>query len=144
MRDALHFLVSSDIPAQHKRILIEVVAQAMRDDDAAALRCAALLEIDAAAWQPHEATTIQLFLQGKIARTWQHADEILMRLATELHRKPANVRTKATELGFGMGVDYRLAQEHVRSQAQREAEREAEREAGREAEREAEREAGRE
>jgi len=112
MRDALHYLVTSDTPAHHKKILIELVVQAMRDDETAVRSHAESQEVDAA-WQPHEATAIQLFLQGRIARNWQHADEILMRLAAQLHRKPANVRSKATELGFGAGVDYRLAQQQV-------------------------------
>lgn len=109
MRGALHFLMHSDIPAQHKRVLIEVVAQAMRDADTAARESA--LEPPDAEWQPHEATALQAFLEGKNARSWQHADETLMRLATELHRRPHSVRLKATELGLGAGVDYGLAQQ---------------------------------
>jgi hypothetical protein len=112
MRDALHYLVTSDTPPQHKRILIQLVVEAMRDDETAVRHSASAPEVDAN-WQPHEAKAIELFLQGRIARNWQHADEILMRLAAQLHRKPAQVRTKATELGFGAGVDYRLSQQQV-------------------------------
>jgi hypothetical protein len=116
LRAALHYLAASDTPAQHKKLLIEVVVQAMRADEAAA-RYAALQETDTE-WQPHEAKAVEVFLQGRVARNWQHADEILMRLATQLHRKPANVRKKATEMGFGAGVDYRLAQGHAVTEGQ--------------------------
>ncbi len=35
-------------------------------------------------------------LHGQTARSWQHADECVMRaLATRLHRDPASVRRKA-------------------------------------------------
>ncbi len=109
LHDVLRFLVVSDMPAEHKRILIDVVTQALRDDAEALRDQEALQKADAVEWQAHEVAALETFLQGKIARSWQHADEILMRIATELHRQPANVRSKATELGFGAGVDYRVA-----------------------------------
>lgn len=109
LNEALRFLVVSDMPAEYKRTLIDVVTQALRDDEVAHRQREAVQKADAAEWQPHEVSKLETFLQGKIARSWQHADEILMRIATELHRQPANVRSKATELGFGAGVDYRVA-----------------------------------
>jgi hypothetical protein len=118
MRELLQYLLTSDTPAQHKRILIELVVQAMRDDETAVRRDSSQQDT-VADWQPHEAKAIELFLQGRIARNWQHADEILMRLAAQLHRKPAQVRSKATELGFGAGVDYRLSLEHVAAEGNR-------------------------
>jgi hypothetical protein len=79
----------SDMPARHKRLLIGVVVQAMRDADKAARESA--LEPPDAEWQPHEATTLQFFLEGKNACSWQHADETPMRLAAELHRRPQRI-----------------------------------------------------
>src|SRR6185369_5317508 len=108
LRETLQFLVVSDMPAQHKRILMELVTQALRSGDAEARRIEAVQSIGEQ-WQPHETQAVEAFLQGKVARSWQHADEVLMRLSGELHRQPGEVRRKATELGFGMGVDYRLA-----------------------------------
>lgn len=108
LRETLQFLVASDMPAQHKRILMELVTQALRSGEAEVRRIDAVQK-RGEQWQPHETQVVESFLQGKVARSWQHADEVLMRLAGELHREPGEVRRKATELGFGIGVDYRLA-----------------------------------
>jgi hypothetical protein len=104
---ALRFIVTSDMPAEHKATLIEVVTQALRDGEAFELHreAAALTQSQ---WQEHEIAELKSFLQGRTARSWQHADECVMRLSAQLHRDPDSVRNKATELGLGMAVDYRL------------------------------------
>lgn len=112
LREALQFLIGSDLPAQHKRVLVEAVTQALRAGRSA--------EIDLEAkkptpqeWLPQETERIAAFLHEKVAGSWQHADEILIGLAGELRRAPDDVRRKAIELGFGVGVDYRLAKRHA-------------------------------
>lgn len=108
MRETLQFLIGSDMPAQHKSILIEAVTQALKTQQAEENRVAALKNV-IQEWEPPETKIVADFLDKKLARSWQHADEIVMRLAGELHRDPGDVRQKAIELGFGGGVDYRLA-----------------------------------
>lgn len=107
MRETLNFVIISAIPAQHKRILIDAVVEAMRKQESerhlAATRC------DYEPWLPHEIESAKVFLTGRVARSWQHADEIVMRLADQLHRNAADVRTKSIELGFGVSVDFRQA-----------------------------------
>jgi hypothetical protein len=44
---------------------------------------------------------------------WQNADELVMGLAAKLNRSPNEIKAKAKELGFGVGVDYRLARASV-------------------------------
>jgi hypothetical protein len=107
---ALHFVVGSSMPAEHKAVIIEVLTQALRAGEAAlALQQAA--EPAVKSWLPHETAHLQTSLQGRVANSWQHADEMLMRLAAQLHRRANDVRAKATELGLGAGVDYRVARE---------------------------------
>ena len=112
---ALRFVIGDDTPAEHKAVLIEVLTQRLRDQEAAYLRGQAA-EQAGEEWQPHEVTQLQTFLQGKIAKGWQHADESLMYLSAQLHRDPRSVRTKATELGLGAGVDFRVAKVVKRAQ----------------------------
>jgi hypothetical protein len=105
---ALRFVITSDIPSEHKATLIEVLTQALRDDDAAELRRQTAAQARGE-WQEHEITHLKTFLQDRIARSWQHADECLMQLAAQLHRDPRSVRDKATQVGLGASVDYRVA-----------------------------------
>ena len=107
---ALRFVITSDIPAEHKATLIEVLTQTLRNDEAAELhREAAVLAHGA--WQEAEVIQLRDFLHGRTARSWQHADECVMHLAAQLHRNPASIRDKATELGLGVAVDYRFARQ---------------------------------
>jgi hypothetical protein len=108
MREALQFLIGSDIPARYKGTLIEAVTQALRSGQAAESRLAAM-EKAAPAWESRETSVVDSFLREKVASSWQHADETVMRLADQLHRDPHDVRRKAIDLGFGVAVDYRLA-----------------------------------
>jgi hypothetical protein len=105
---ALRFVITGDIPSEHKATLIEVLTQALRDDAAAELRRQALAHAHGE-WQEHEIEQLKAFLHDRIARSWQHADECVMHLAAQLHRDPRSVRDKATDLGLGASVDYRLA-----------------------------------
>jgi hypothetical protein len=117
MRAALQYLLSSDVPTEHKFVLIETLTQAMRDWDSADVRRQAA-EQASGEWQPHETEQLQAFLQGRVANSWQQADELSVHLAAQLHRHPHDIRAKATELGLGVAVDYRLAKARV--QAERE------------------------
>lgn len=111
LRETLMFLVQSDMPADHKRILIEVVTQALYDKEAEerSFKASGVHE----EWGAPEMDVLAAFFQDKVARSWQNADELVLRLARELRRDPDDVRRKAVELGFGLGVDYRLAKERI-------------------------------
>lgn len=107
---ALRFVIASEIPSAHKATLIEVLTQTLRNDEAAHLHREVVAKAQGE-WQEHEIAEIKAFLEGKTARSWQHADECVMQLATQLHRDPGAVRSKATELGLGAAVDYRLSRQ---------------------------------
>jgi hypothetical protein len=107
LREALQFLIRSDMPADPKRMLIAVVMESLAQREAAVV-----LETSKqghSAWQPAEIDRATAALQGKVAKSWQNADEVLTHLARELHRDAREVRAKAIELGFGVAVDYQLA-----------------------------------
>ncbi|WP_116811101.1 hypothetical protein [Steroidobacter cummioxidans] len=89
---------------------IEVLTQTWRSDEAAELnREAAVLA--QGEWRKGEVIQLKAFLHGRTARSWQHADECVMHLAAQLHRDPASIRDKATELGLGVAVDCRFARQ---------------------------------
>ena len=104
----LRFVITSDITSEHKSTLIEVLTQALRDHEAAEMRREASAQARGE-WREDEILEMNAFLQGRIAGSWQHADESVMRLAAQLHRDPGSVRDKATELGHGASVDYAFA-----------------------------------
>ena len=106
---ALRFVITREMPSEHKATLIEVLTQAIRDEDAAERREA--VAQSQGEWQEPEIAQLKSFLQGRTATSWQHADECVMQLATQLHRDPGSVRHKATELGLGTAVDYRFARQ---------------------------------
>jgi hypothetical protein len=108
LQDALQFLLTCDIPSNHKAVLIETVTQALRRQDAAAVEQRSHGR-ELRPWQTQEIEQLQGMLQGKLARSWQHGDELLMHAAAQLRRSPAEVRAQATALGLGEGVDYSLA-----------------------------------
>lgn len=105
---ALRFVIASDGGAEHKPILIDVLTQALRDDETAELRRQAVAQASGE-WQEHEIVQLTTYLQDRLARSWQHADESVMHLAAQLHRNPQSVRDKAKQLGLGGSVDYRFA-----------------------------------
>jgi hypothetical protein len=98
------------MPSEHKATLIEVLTQALRDDEAAGLQREAAVQAQGE-WREDEILQLRSLLQGQAATSWQHADECVMRLAGQLHRDPETVRRKATELGLGPAVDYRFARQ---------------------------------
>lgn len=102
----MQFLIASDIPSEHKAVMIDALTEALRTSLQPPVVVAGT---GTGPWQAHETAQLEAFLEGKLANSWQHADELLMRVAAQLHRDPGDVRAKATELGFGVGVDYRLA-----------------------------------
>jgi hypothetical protein len=108
MRAALQFLMGSDIPADHKAVLIGTLTEAMRGVEDAQVRSRASSEVSSQ-WHADEIAELQTFLQGKTANSWQQADERTTYLAAQMHRSPQDIRAKASELGLGVAVDYRLA-----------------------------------
>lgn len=109
LHDTLQYVLTSDIPAQHKSVLIAALTQAMREQVNADERKESSDRKMSEPWQEAEVAQLQAFLDSKVARSWQHADELAMHLATHLHRSVDDVRAKAMELGYGMSVDYRRA-----------------------------------
>ncbi|MDY6944985.1 MAG: hypothetical protein SXG53_04635 [Pseudomonadota bacterium] len=105
---ALQYVLSSNMPADIKATLIEVLTQTVRADESAELHREAAAKAQGE-WQEHEIEQVKMFLQGRSATSWQHADECVMHLAATLHRDPGAVRSKAMELGLGAAVDYRVA-----------------------------------
>ncbi|HET9445479.1 MAG TPA: hypothetical protein VFO35_04425 [Steroidobacteraceae bacterium] len=105
---ALRYVITNETGAEHKPILIDVLTQALRDDESAELRRREVAQAGEE-WREHEIAQLTGFLQGRLARSWQHADESVMQLAAQLHRDPGSVRDKAKQLGLGSSVDYRFA-----------------------------------
>ncbi|HEU4602468.1 MAG TPA: hypothetical protein VFS24_10890 [Steroidobacteraceae bacterium] len=103
-RAALQFVLSSDMPSEHKAVILEALRDSLAQD-----ALVPAVQAPDPEWNPHEETEIHEFLAGKLAHGWQHADELVMALSARLHRDPDAVRRKAVELGHGASVDYRLA-----------------------------------
>lgn len=109
LQAALHFIMtSSDIPSDHKAVMIDLLTAALRNRDVQHIEAVASAN-ESVAWEEADTQQLKAMLTGKIANSWQHADELLMQLANGLHRDPGTVRSKAIELGFGESVDFRLA-----------------------------------
>src|SRR5690606_22876231 len=110
LRAALQYVLSNDIPSEHKAVLIEALTGSLGAEDSA--RAAGeVAEQRSPEWTPAEVQNLQSRLAGKVAKSWQDADEQLMQLAGELRRSTDDVRNKALEMGAGVGIDYRLAKE---------------------------------
>ena len=116
LREALQYVMSDDMPSEHRAVLIELLTAALRAQDAKRLEVVSA-QPSHGPWQEEETLQLQSFLDGKTASSWQHADELLTHLSNRLGRDPHYVRRKATELGFGEGVDFRLAQIRSRERA---------------------------
>jgi hypothetical protein len=82
LQAALQFVATSDMPSAHKVTLIEVLTQTMRDDESAELRRREIAQAGDE-WQEHEITHLKVFLQHRLARSSQHADECLTRKDSE-------------------------------------------------------------
>ena len=107
-------MVTSDLPPEYKETLIAVVTLALRDEEAAEMNTQAGAP-RRGLWQEDEIVQLKGFLQGKVAGSWQHADESVMHMAARLRRDPRPVRDQAAELGLGVSVDYRLARALTRT-----------------------------
>jgi hypothetical protein len=107
IREALSYVASSGMPAQHKSVLMDVIGQVLEtsDQDPISNVAAPISE----PWQTQEVELIGHTLKGRSATSWQNADELVMNLANRLNRRPDEVKAKATDLGFGAGVDFRVA-----------------------------------
>src|SRR5689334_10476796 len=103
-RAALHFVHTSNMPSEHKAVILEVLSESLRQD-----RCAPQAPEEERAWNETEETSIRAFLSNKTALGWQHADELVLSLSARLDRTPSEIRRKAVELGLGVSVDYGLA-----------------------------------
>lgn len=106
---ALRFVITSDTMADHKAILIETLLQALRDEESMELHRRAAEQQAHGEWQDHEIAQLKSIVQGRVAKSWQDADECVMHLAAQLKRDPRSVREKVSEIGLGASVDYRLA-----------------------------------
>lgn len=107
LHEALRFVIASSDLSDHKATLIDVLLQALRDDEAAQSRRQAGAQTHRE-WQEQEVLLLKSFLKDRVARNWQDADESVMHLATQMHRDPRSVRDKATEVGLGAAVDCRV------------------------------------
>jgi hypothetical protein len=113
MRAALQYLINSDMPAEHKAVLLDALTGAMRTVEDAHVHRQASGQASGQ-WHAHEIAQLQTFLQGKTANSWQQADERTTSLAARMRRSPQDIRAKASELGLGEAVDYQLAKAHAR------------------------------
>lgn len=110
LRSTLQYTKSSTIPSDHKVLLIALLTEALRHQQEQDTKSAAL-ENAAKPWQEADSAMVRSSLAGKVATSWQHADEMLALLVAKLGRESQSqyVRSRAIELGVGAGVDFRLA-----------------------------------
>jgi hypothetical protein len=108
IRSTLQYVVSSDAPAEHKAVLIEAVTRLLRTQESEQER-QRVSDVEGRSWQADELTHLDRSLDGKLAKSWQDADETLLLIASQLHRRSAEVRTKAVERGFTAAVDFAAA-----------------------------------
>jgi len=107
LRAALRCLLTSDLPPEHKAVLVDAVVQTLLEREAAHHIDESFAE--ARAWEPQEVEELRTLLAGRIAHSWQEADELLTRCARQLERAPVDVREQAGTLGLDAAVDYRRA-----------------------------------
>ena len=112
---ALKFVTGSSALSEHKAILVEVLLQALRDEEVTELHRQEVAR-ECGEWQPDEIGLLQAFLKDRVAKSWQDADETVMHLATKLQRNPRSVREKATEVGLGISVDYAISKSRRRQE----------------------------
>ena len=111
LRATLQFVVSSDMPAEHKVVMIQALTHTLRAAEAEQHR---RVNQQQPVWQAQETAQLQGLLEGRTAQGWQQGDEMLMRAASLLHRAPDDVRAKAAELGLGASIDYAQARARAR------------------------------
>jgi hypothetical protein len=109
IRATLQYVLGSDVPAEHKSILIDALTRLLRTEESVEDDRRRDAETNSRAWQPHEINHLDRSLCGKVAKSWQDADETLIHVASQLQRRSADVRAKALELGFTAAVDFAVA-----------------------------------
>ena len=119
IRGTLQYLLSSDVPSEHKSILIDALTRMLRSEEIEAQR-QYRPELSMRTWQDHELDHLDRSLTNRVAKSWQDADETLVLIASQLQRHSADVRVKAVERGFDAAVDFAVAKIVM---ATREAER---------------------
>ena len=65
---ALRFVITNETGAEHKPILIDVLTQALRDDETAELQQRALA-LARGEWQQHEIAHLTSFLHDRLAKS---------------------------------------------------------------------------
>jgi hypothetical protein len=110
IRGTLKYLLNSDVPSEHKSILIDALTRMLRVEEAEA-EAQRLSGSDhlTRMWQDHELNHLDRSLNNRVAKSWQDADETLVLIASQLQRHSADVRVKAVERGFNAAVDFAVA-----------------------------------
>jgi|ADGO01.1.fsa_nt_gi hypothetical protein len=115
IRAALQYVLGCELPADHKTVVIEALTQFLRSQESELEREHAL-ERDIHDWEPHELAHLDRAFGGKLAKSWQDADENVTVTAAKLHRRSAEVRAKAIERGFAAAVDFSIAKAQAREE----------------------------
>jgi hypothetical protein len=108
IRATLQYLLNSDVPSEHKSILIDALTRMLRVEEAEVERLSGS-EQATRSWQDHELNHLDRSLTNRVAKSWQDADETLVLIASQLQRHSADVRVKAVERGFNAAVDFAVA-----------------------------------
>jgi hypothetical protein len=110
IRGTLKYLLNSDVPSEHKSILIDALTRMLRveESEAEAQRLSGSDHLTRM-WQDHELNHLDRSLNNRVAKSWQDADETLVLIASQLQRHSADVRVKAVERGFNAAVDFAVA-----------------------------------
>src|SRR5690606_4414116 len=95
----------------HKSTIIQALNAAIRSTERIVTEHDSAVHQQEAHWSSDDTQQLHSLLEQQAARSWQHADELLLRVASVLRRPPARVRAKAVELGLGHAVDYRLSRQ---------------------------------
>lgn len=109
LREALAFAATAALPFPHKATIIQALNDVIRSTERIVTEHDGAEHQQEAHWSPDDTQQLHSLLEQQAARSWQHADELLLRVASVLRRPPAQVRAKAVELGLGYAVDYRLS-----------------------------------
>ena len=121
IRGTLQYVLSSDVPSEHKSILIDALTRMLRsEEEEVEAQRQYRPELSMRTWQDHELDHLDRSLSNRVAKSWQDADETLVLVASQLQRHSADVRVKAVERGFDAAVDFAVAKIVL---ATREAER---------------------
>lgn len=108
IRATLQYVLGCDAPAEHRTILIEALTRLLRDQEQEDEQ-ERLTRDEVQDWQSSELAHLEHALEGKLAKSWQDADETLVLLASQLRRRADQVKAKAVERGFAAAVDFAAA-----------------------------------